>query len=321
MKKLVKIAVVLVLLLVVAVVGSLLYIDRIARIGIERGGTFALGVPTTLDRADVGVFSGEFAMSGLRVANPAGFEGSHFLTLAEGGVAVDLGTLRQETVELPRLHLSGIDVVLDRRGGTSNYETILANLKRLESGARSAEDPAPDSEEETRFTVHEVRIRDLVVHVNLLASGGELTQTRLAIDEVALNDVGSDTTGGMLLSELWGVIVKAVFEAIVEKGDDIIPREILGTLQSGLAGLRPLSDLGIDVVVGAARAVGDVTDGVGKGLEGVADVAGGAADAVGGIGAEAGNALEGVAGEAEKALKGLGGLLGGETDEPKGGGG
>ena len=82
MKLLIKIVVVLVLLLVIGVLTTFFFIDRIAKAGVEKGATYALGVPTTLKSADVGVFAGTFAMSGLNVANPEGFDKEpHFLKL------------------------------------------------------------------------------------------------------------------------------------------------------------------------------------------------------------------------------------------------
>ena len=50
-------------------------IDTIAKQGVERGATYALQVPTTLDKADVGIMSGTFAMSGLS-EQPRGLHGA-----------------------------------------------------------------------------------------------------------------------------------------------------------------------------------------------------------------------------------------------------
>lgn len=134
MKMLVKLAVGVVVLLLVAVVAVFLFVDAIAKGAIERGATYALGVQTTLGSADVGITSGEFGMKGLRVANPEGFASDHFMTLGSGVVAVSLGTLRQDVVELPLLALSGIDLRLEKKGALSNYKVIVDHLKSLQTG-------------------------------------------------------------------------------------------------------------------------------------------------------------------------------------------
>ena len=74
MKLLIKIVVGIIFLVVVAVIAVFFFLDSIARGAIESGATYALGVPTTLAKADVRLLRGEFSMSGLDVANPEGFD-------------------------------------------------------------------------------------------------------------------------------------------------------------------------------------------------------------------------------------------------------
>jgi len=133
MKKLIKMVAVLLILLVLATVAVAFYIDTIAKTAIERGATYALGVETTLGSADVGLLSGTFSMGDLTVANPAGFESPYFTHLGQGDVEVALKTLRQETVELPTLTLTDLEIYLDKKEGKANYDVILENLKRFES--------------------------------------------------------------------------------------------------------------------------------------------------------------------------------------------
>ena len=134
MKKLIKLVAVLLVLLVLATIAVALYIDTIAKTAIERGATYALGVKTTLGSADVGLLSGTFSMGDLTVANPAGFKSPYFTHLGEGDVKVALKTLRQETVELPTLTLTNLDIHLEKKEGEANYDVILENLSRFESG-------------------------------------------------------------------------------------------------------------------------------------------------------------------------------------------
>ncbi len=279
MKTLIKMVAVLLILLVLATVAVALYIDTIAKTAIERGATYALGVETTLGSADVGLLSGTFSMGDLTVANPAGFESPYFTHLQEGSVEVALGSLRQETVELPTLTLSGLDIHLDKREGKANYNVILDNLGRFESGE--------DSEKEAggkKFVINEILIQRIVVHVQLLPIGGDLTKLDVPIDEVRLRNVGSDTDGSVLMSELTSVIIKAVLTAIVQKGGGLIPGDILGDLGQGLGSL---AEMGLD----AATGLGDRIKDAGGGLD---DITGGIGDAIKNIG------------------DGLGGLLGGD---------
>ena len=118
------------------------------------------------------------------------------------GVPVQRGKLRlpriapgeKQTVELPLLGLSDLNVVLERREGKANYKVILENLKRLESGEKKTEDPAADSGK--RFVVRKVDIRDVAVTVDSGVWKDLLTGRRNPALTLASSDV--QVEGGTL---------------------------------------------------------------------------------------------------------------------------
>ncbi len=240
MKK--KLAIVLgglVVLGVVAVVVVFVSIDAIARAAIERGSTYALGVQTTLDSADIGILSGEFRMKGLDVANPEGFTSDTFFRLGEGFVAVTLGSLRQDTVELPTLSLTGVRMSLEKKGGNSNYGVITDNLKRFEtSDTGQSGDPAEPGK---NFVIREIVITDINVTVDLLPLGGTLKRIEVPIDEVRLTDVGND---GLTTAEMTALVIKAIMAAVVANAGNL-PADLVNDLGGALANLESLKDLGI----------------------------------------------------------------------------
>ncbi len=299
MKKLLKITAVLAALLVIAVVVLAYSIDRLARHGIEEGATYALGVPTTLDQANIGILAGSFTMDRLNIANPQGFQTPHILHLNHGGVSLSLASLREEVITLPTLTLSGLDMNLERRNGSANYTTILDNLKKLESSDQSSV-PAEKSEEGRKFQIDEVLIRNVQVHFDLLPEGGDLTRIDLPIDEIRLTKVGSNSNKGVLITELTGILLKAVISAAIQKGGDLIPSALLGDLTGQLAQLESLGDLGIGLLAGTegnlqnlSTGFTDLADNLGKGL------------------GDAATDLQDIGGKVDDAISGLGGLLGG----------
>lgn len=302
--KILKILLVLalvVVLLIGAVVAFILYsVDAIAKQTVERGGTYALAVPTTLDSADVGLFAGTFEMAGLTVANPQGFSAPHFLALDSGGVSVSLDTLQSDLIELPNLNLTGIDVHLQREGGKANYQTIIDNLKRFESGAGKPADPsAPGAQK--KFVIRRIEIRDVSVHAQLLPIGGSATTANVAIPEIVLTDVGS---GGnpVSVAELISIVTKAVLSSAAQLGGDLIPADIASDLTANLANLSSLSDLGVNVAADLGAAVGDLQ----KSLQDEAQ------KAIDGAQEEVNKAVEDAT---EKAKEGLKNLLPGQKDD------
>ena len=275
MKKLIKMVAVLLILLVLATVAVALYIDTIAKTAIERGATYALGVETTLGSADVGLLSGTFSMGDMTIANPAGFESPYFTHLGQGDVEVALKTLRQETVELPTLTLTDLEIYLDKKEGKANYDVILENLKRFES-----QENAQDDAGGKKFIIEEVLIKNIMVHVQLLPLGGDLTKLDVPIDEVRLHDVGSGTDGSVLMSELTSVIIKAVLAAIVQKGGGLIPSDILGDLGQGLGSL---AEIGLDAATGLGDRIKDAGGGLDEVTEGLGDAIKSIGDGLGGL--------------------------------------
>ena len=296
-RKLIKLAVALVVLLIIGVLVALYFVDRIARTGIEKGATHALGVDTTLGKADVKVLAGEFEMAQLRVANPQGYKTDHFMTLNEGGVSVKLPSLLEETVELPTLTLTGIDLNMEKREGKANYDVILQNLKRFEST-----EPAEPAPGQKKFVIRQIDIRDVVVHVELLPIGGEISRTDVTIPEITLKDIGTESNHGVVMAEMTDIVIKAIFAAVLSKAGQL-PGDIGAELGKGLAGLGDVGAFGITVA-------GETIATVGKTAE---EVMKGAGEVIKGAGQAGEDITKGV----DEAIKGVGGILGGKKDEDK----
>lgn len=261
--KLIKRLIVVVALLIILVVGLIIFaftrIDSIFKAAVEQGGTYALGVKTTLASADVQLTQGKVSMSGLNVANPDGYKSDKFFGLGTGSVQVALPTVNQPVIEVPTLNLSDIRVNLEKSGGKANYKLILDNLARLGSGST---EPKPAGGSEKKFIINEVDIRNVVVHVDLIPEGGTLTQVDVPIEQIQLKNVGT-ASQGLPAGELAKVIVNAVLAVAVEKGGGLIPADVLGDLQGQLSKLGDLQSMGIEVQskLGAAaeKALRDVT--------------------------------------------------------------
>ncbi|MEQ8317670.1 MAG: AsmA family protein [Phycisphaerales bacterium] len=293
-------------LVVLAIVLAWIYVDSLAERGVERGATYALDVDTQLDSADVGILAGNVELSGLTVDNPEGFEAEHFLTLDDADMNVSLDSLMEQTVEVPSLVLTGIDLRLERTVDGANYRVIMDNLGRFESDKDKA--PDPDAK---KFVIRTVEVRSVTIHADVVPIGGaigDLTSAKLTVDEVVLRDVGS---GGkpMSIAEITTVVLKAILASAIEVGGGVIPEDVLGELGDQLGSLLDLGEMGVGTVEGLGEAAADLI-----GLD-VEEAVSEAADTVGEAIEETGEAIQE---EAERARERLGGLLPGQKkQEPK----
>jgi hypothetical protein len=259
-KRLVGAAILLIMLLVVVGVIVFWRIDSLAKQGIERGSTYALGVPTTLRGADVGILGGTLELDGLNIANPEGFGAPTFLTLEDGKTKVSLASLRKDTIVIPELRLEDADITLIRRPGQSaNYQVILENLKKL-GGPGKPREPTGEPAAEKRLIVNELVLRDITIHYDpglggsgsqLAQAAGQLAKVTIPIDEIRLTDIGKTGSGvggsGVTIGELSGIIVEAILAAAAEKGGDLLPAELLGDLKTQLAQFGRLDELVVAV--------------------------------------------------------------------------
>ena len=299
---------VLVGLLVVLLLAAGFLVGRYARQGIERGATYALGVPTTVDSASLGLLGGRLALAGVTVKNPDGYTTPHVLTLGRGSVAVTLPSLLKDTIQVPEFTLDALDLNLERRGGKANYQVIMDNLEKVIGPAPPQ--PPPDQK---KFIIDTLTITNVTVHVDMLAelpggvgnavgeALGTPTKLDIPIKEIKLTGVGRTGTGvggsGVTTAQLAGIVYEALMAAVIENGGDRLPAEVLGDLQGGLKDLKGLANVGLQVGGKAIDTARDLGDQLKK------------------SGADLKNQVEAEAEKAKKELEGLGDLF-----KKKGGG-
>lgn len=238
MKLLVRLLVGLALVVALAVGGAVLFVDSLAKAAIEKGGTLALGVETKLDKAGIGLFSGEFSLEGLSIANPPGFAVPEFFSMRGTRLELPVSELMEPCITIPSLVLDGITLDLERNAKGTNYDAILENLARFESESAHPEG-RPEEKGSSRsggktFLLQSLVIRDVRATVNLLPAGGDLTKLSVAVPEINVEGLGSEMT----LAEISALVVKTVIQATIRAGGSALPPELLADLRGRMQGLE-----------------------------------------------------------------------------------
>jgi uncharacterized protein YjbJ (UPF0337 family) len=313
MKKILIILALLVVLVIGGVIGLVAYgisqIDTIFERAIEQGGTYATGVETTVDSVDVAITKGTFKMNGLEIDNPEGYESDHFLLLGEGAVGVALNEASTTNIRIPEFRLSSIDVNLDKTGGKANYQAILDNLKRFESG--SAGDKPESETSGPKVSIDKLLIEDVNVHLvgvpGLSLVAGDVA---VSVPVIELQNVGG--ADGMTFGELTNLVIKTVLSAAVEAGGGVIPADMLGELTGGLGDLASLQSMGVSVVGDLGGQIQDAAKNISGQAEGAIE------NATEEAREKIDEAVDDATNKARDAVGGLGNLLGGDEDEDGG---
>lgn len=326
LKKLVLLALLLALLF-----GAGLYLSRngLVALGIERAGETALGTPTSVDKVRTGLFSGDFAVGGLRVANPTGFSEQPLFELGNAGLELPLARTFDERIEVDRLAFSELVVRVERKDSRFNFQPILDHLGTLGGGES---EPAADPQ----GTGREILIKELAIESWRLELdlGDGLTIPPLELDRWSTQDLQIGGEGASPLEELIARITEELLLEVTQlapEGLDLSQLASLANVQAALAGdLDGLVDQSLTEVQAQAEQLAadlqqqldaeiqGLTEGLGDQLQGELDgllpELGGEGSPLQGLGGQLDGALQGLGQEAGGALEGLGGEVEGQLD-------
>ncbi len=248
MKLLLRILLVVVLLAVAAAVVAYLWIDTLAKKGIEEGGTYALGVPTKVQTVSVGLFGGTMELDGLNVANPQGFQTPHVMHSGKFDVEIIPSSLFGDVVQVRKFELDGLDINFEQKLPDSNIKLILDHIQKIAGGGEDKpEEPAGKGK---KVQLDRIRIRNVTANFRLPVAG----DLKVEVPEIVLDNVTSDNAQGVVLSELIQRLVPAIIAAVVEKAEGTVPADFLNNIEGQLG--QTVQALGgqAQKLVGEARA-------------------------------------------------------------------
>jgi len=260
-RKLMKFALGILIVLVLLLAVVWLSLDFIAKGAIEAGGTYALGVKTTVSSVSLGLLSGQAKVNDLAIANPEGFKTPHLMKAGRIEVAVNTGSILGDTVQVDKFEIDGLDLNLEQKVGSTNVSALLDNIKKATGGDKPKDDKKDSGGRKVK--VDQIRITNVVAHVQVLPIGGNATTLELKIPEIVLKDITQDNAGGVAVPELMKRLVPAILAAVVDKGKGVIPDADLKRLGNDVAATAQA--LG----AGAGKLVQQVGGDAGKALEGL----------------------------------------------------
>jgi uncharacterized protein involved in outer membrane biogenesis len=306
-----KILVVLLVIALIAVVGALVVaanLGRIVKVGVEKGGTAALEVQTTLESASVSLLGGSLALNGLNLGSPEGFEESMF-SVDHTHVDVDMGSLRSDTIIVNEVVIDGASITLEFAGAHTNWGKLMEGLGGAEEAETDEPPPADDAEAGRKLVISRILFTNGRVTVAGIPIAG---QASVPLPRVELTDIGRDDGGTAQPTSVRRALresIGSLYVAVVDAAGSILPAEQLKAVAQEAAGV--LGDAGAAAVAGAAKAAGAAGAAAKGAARTAGDTAGGLGESAAGAAEAAGDAARGAAGKAKGVLTGV---LGGDDD-------
>ena len=275
MKKSLKIiyavAAVIAVLLIVAVIAIHLFADSAVKMAVESAGTKALQVKVAVDDVDLSILGGKLGLQNLVIDNPPGYKHERLLELSDAKIAVQIGSLLTDIVNIKDIRLDGVNVVLEQRGVTSNnLQDIMKSLPVKEK------EPAETGGK--KLHIDNLEITNAQVRVKLLPIPGKDDTLTLKLAPIKMTDLGGENDIDTVA--LARKILLAIAGGIAEQGAGLLPEDMLGSLASQLDKLGALPtafldkggkllEAGKDVGGGIIKGAGDAGKGITNGLKGL----------------------------------------------------
>jgi hypothetical protein len=245
-------------------IGYVLYnIDDIAHGLIQKACNDTFGVPSSVAKVRLNIFTGHLVLHDLHISNPPKYTSDHFLTIQKASIKANLFSLRSEVVEIPEVQITGIDLNIEEQDDKGNFEPILENIKNSRKNNQADSQPASKQ----RYIIHKIVIKDITVRASesyalkILASK-DATQT-YKLDDIELTDIGTENQS-VQMEQIVSVITASILRQAANQGLSVLPQRLVQKMGTSVL---DLGDTGITgVKMGGKLLVNfgnDVFDGTG----------------------------------------------------------
>jgi hypothetical protein len=200
-------------LLVAAIVGVYMYFDAIIKHSIETYGSQAINSRISVGNVSTSLKDGLVSISGVKIANPAGFKERNVFELDNISVSMDIKSLFSKLINIHYVHINS-PVIIYELGPLGD------NLSEFKKKVHSDHGTTPGSPNEgaqaKKIIISDFRITNAVATVSL----AQLVQKSTKLPEIRISEIGQKQ-GGVTVSEaseqITDEVVRVVAESQVQK--------------------------------------------------------------------------------------------------------
>ena len=265
--------IVLVIVVIIAALALTFYLagNNIIKNAAEYGGTRALGVNVTVKGVDLSLLKARFGISGVAVANPAGYETKNMLTLGSLTVMTSYGQLVSDPVEIQEIIIDDVQITLEQKGMSNNIKEVLNGMSKTAPAKEEpkAEPTAGEKPAARKLKIKRLEIKGASVQAKLI--GGPVT---FKLDPIVMTDLGTDEP--MDSAALSAKILAALVTGIVKQGGGLLPADLTNAMGASLNEAKAILGKSGELLQGGAEAgknigegIKDAGESVKKGLEGL----------------------------------------------------
>jgi hypothetical protein len=203
----------LLVLIIVAVIVVGLFLDKIAKAGVERVGPKITQTTITVDAVDLSLLTGSARVKDLVVGSPEGYKAPNAIILGRTAVSVSPMSLLSDRIVVKSVRIESPEITFEGSLSGNNLSKIMDNVNGV------AKNGGPESTNRTATTgskpgkkieVDDLLITGAKVHGTLILFGGkEVTIPSLTLPDIELHDLGRGPEG-ITATELTKQVLSAV---------------------------------------------------------------------------------------------------------------
>lgn len=250
MKKiLIRIAIVVLVLAILAVIAVGLFLDSGLKRGIETVGPMLTKTPVKLDSVSLSIFSGSGKISGLMLGNPEGYKTPSAIQVGTASMSLQPSSILSDKVVIKSINVQAPEITFETDLKGNNLSKIVANLQAA-SGGTQTNAPASTTEAKAskKLQVDDFLISGAKLHVSVTALGTK--SATVPLPDIHLTDLGKGPEG-ITAAELTKRVLQEVEKKAVEVSSSTV------------------ADLSKQITSGATDAANNAVEKATKGLGGL----------------------------------------------------
>ena len=233
MKKIAIVLIAIVAVIGVAATWLLSSLDGIVKNQIEAIGSELTGVPVTVESVKIDLGKGVGTITGLKIANPDGYNTDAALNLNVLSLDLDLSSLSGSPLILEKLVIDSLEGNLELRDDSTNLSEIVANIQ-ADGGEAEKKTEETESGEPLKLSINKL----LISNAKITVTDKDVTEVK-TLPTISLAGIGGEKGGspaqisGVIVSTLVSEILKeAAAERLMKTVGDSVDEMAKGLLDS-----------------------------------------------------------------------------------------
>jgi len=248
MKKIIiRIALGVVILVIVALVVVFFSLNTIVKRGVETVGPKLTQVDMRLKAAELSPLSGNGRLTGLFVGNPQGYQTPSAIQVGDIKVGLQISSVMSDTLVVDQVNIQAPELTFEGSLAGNNLSKILANVEAASGGDQTTKKEPSAGKSGKKFYVKDLVVQGGKIHVSVSGLGG--TSATLPLPELHLQNIGSKENGvtaaelaSQILKPLLASATKVATENVANlgKGVQSLGKEATGQVDQATKTLKGL---------------------------------------------------------------------------------